>query len=71
MQLILFYIFLVGWLAGVIHFFNIGKWNWALLGAAVILLAVHIALAKWKQARTVKRAVHATADDVTSNRPAA
>ncbi len=70
MLLTLFYIFLLGWIAGVIHFFNIGVWNWALLGAAVIFLAVHIGLVKWKQARTVKRAVQATAED-TRAKPAA
>ncbi len=71
MLLTLFYIFLVGWIAGVIHFFNIGRWNWALLGAAVIFLAIHIGLLHHKKAQTVQRAVHTTADDVSPKRPAA
>ncbi len=40
MLLTLFYIFLIGWIAGVIHFFNIGNWNWALLGVAILFLVI-------------------------------
>ncbi len=71
MLLTLFYIFLVGWIAGVIHFFNIGRWNWALLGAALVFLAIRIVLVHRKNAQTVKRAVHTTADTARPNRPAA
>jgi hypothetical protein len=70
MLLTLFYIFLVGWIAGVIRFFNIGRWNWALLGMALVFLAIHIVLVKRKKDKTVERAVHTTADD-TKAKPAA
>ncbi len=70
MLMVLFYIFLVGWIAGVIRFFNIGHWNWALLGFALVFLGIHVVLVKRKTDETVERAVRTTADD-TKARPAA
>ncbi len=70
MLMVLFYIFLVGWIAGVIRFFNIGHWNWALLGVALLFLGIHIFMLKRKKDETVERAVRTTADD-TKARPAA
>jgi hypothetical protein len=38
--LTLFYVLLIAWIAGVIHFFNLGAWNWLLLAGAVLLLLI-------------------------------
>ncbi len=40
MLLTLSYILLVAWLAGLIHFFNIGAWDWLLLLGAVLTLVI-------------------------------
>jgi hypothetical protein len=51
MLLTLFHMLLVAWIAGVIHFFNIGLWNWLLLAAAIIPLAIRGVLGRHRPHR--------------------